>query len=121
MRNQPEYSFFKNWGYALSGFLEVLKNEKALKLELSVFTILTTLSMFFSFDISHRILMISCFFIVIIIELINSAIERCVDLVTLEFHELAKRAKDAASGAVMFANFLTTFIWAVFVYIDLIK
>jgi diacylglycerol kinase (ATP) len=120
MRNQPEYKFFKNWGYAMSGFLEVLKNETALRLEISVFVFLTVSSLFFEIPSIHRLLMFSCFFIVIMIELINSSIERCVDLVTKDFHNLAKHAKDAASAAVMTANFLTTFIWVYFIYNDII-
>ncbi|MCK9223772.1 MAG: diacylglycerol kinase [Candidatus Muirbacterium halophilum] len=119
MRNQPKYKFFKNWGYAMSGFLEVFKNETALRLEIIVFIILTIVSLFFKIPSIHRLLMYSCFFIVIIVELINSSIERCVDLITKDYHDLAKHAKDAVSAAVMTANFLTTFVWIFFIYTDI--
>lgn len=120
MRNQPKYKFFKNWGYAMSGFFEVIKNETALKLEIFIFVFLTIFSLFFEIPSIHRLFMFSCFFIVIMIELINSSIERCVDLITKDYHVLAKYSKDAASASVMTANFFTTFVWLYFIYVDII-
>jgi diacylglycerol kinase (ATP) len=118
MRRQPKYKFLKNWGYAVSGFFEVLKNETAFKLELIVFSILVLLLILIKIPFLHKIAMISSVFIVIITELLNSSIERTVDLVTKEYHILAKHAKDAASGGVMFSNFLATFIWISLIYLD---
>ncbi len=116
MRRQPKYKFFKNWSYAISGFFEVVKNETAFKIELVLFVLLTIFLFNSRIPTDNRLIMLSCFFLVIIVELLNSAIERCVDLVTKDFHELAKAAKDAAAGAVMFANFLTVVIWCYYLY-----
>ena len=57
-------------------------------------------------------LLIGSLVIVMIVELMNSAVEAVVDRVSLERHELSKRAKDIGSGAVMLALFLAGGIWA---------
>ena len=118
MRRQPEYKFFKNWSYAVSGFFEVLKNETAFRIECIIFVLLISFLIVLEIPVLHKIIMISSVFIVIITELLNSSVERTVDLVTKEYHLLAKHAKDAASAAVMFSNFLCAFIWLTFLYID---
>ena len=46
MRNQPEYKFFKNFGYAREGLAEIFKNEKSFRIEICIF-LLATLSLFF--------------------------------------------------------------------------
>jgi len=117
MRNQPKYRFFKNWSYAISGFFEVVKNETAFKIELVIFILLTIFLFNSRISTDNRLIMLSCFFLVIIVELLNSAIERCVDLITEDFHELAKAAKDAAAGAVMFANFITFIVWIYYLFL----
>ena len=119
MRRQPKYKFFKNWSYAVSGFFEVLKNETAFRIECVIFAILTSILIILEFPILHKIIMISSVFIVIITELLNSSIERTVDLVTKEYHLLAKHAKDAASAAVMFSNLLCVIVWISFIYLNI--
>ena len=52
-------------------------------------------------------------FIVLIVEAINTSIEYAVDLVTKEWHEFAKKAKDTASSAVMFSILNAIFIWGI--------
>jgi len=116
MKNSPKYSFFKNWKYALAGFFEVLKTEKSFKIELIIFLFLFISLIFFKFDFLDNLFLISSIFIVIVTELLNSAIERAVDLVTLEKHDLAKKAKDAAAAAVMFSNFLCFLTWITILY-----
>lgn len=117
MRNQPKYSFFKNWNYALKGFFEVFKNETAFKIECIIFMFLFIALFFWDISLIHKLLLCISIFVVIITELLNSSIERCVDLVTKEYHELAKHAKDAAAAAVMFSNILCFLLWVTIIYI----
>jgi len=110
-RNQPKYSFFKNAGFAISGVREVYKNESAFKIEVILFTIIQPLLWILDIELYLKIVLFGSLFIPLIAELTNSAIERVVDLVTNEYHILAKQAKDAGSAVVLVANILTAFIW----------
>jgi diacylglycerol kinase (ATP) len=69
--------------------------------------------------ISKAIIFLSMF-IPIIAEVINSAIERVVDLVTLEYHDMAKRAKDMGSLIVFMSFVFMICIWGVVVYYELV-
>lgn len=59
----------------------------------------------------YQAVLIASLGFVLVVEILNSAIERVVDLVTKEHHILAKYAKDAASGAVFISIVTTSFIW----------
>lgn len=111
MRNQPEYAFFKNFGYALNGFKEIYKNESSFKIEIFVFSFLAFLLIFLNFDFVINLFLIFSMVLVLVVETINSAIERVVDLASADFHKLAGAAKDAGSCAVMICNFLCGGLW----------
>ena len=64
----------------------------------------------------HKLLLIAVFVQVLIIELINSAIEAVVDRVSLERHLLSKNAKDFGSAAVFLSMLLALATWAVIVW-----
>lgn len=113
LRNQPKYSFFKNTSYALNGLKDMVKTEKSFKIELAVSVIL--LAVLFLLDISlvYKILMFMSLMGMLIAEAINSAIERTVDLVTLEHHHMAGRAKDAGSAVVFLSIAVLVITWTV--------
>jgi diacylglycerol kinase (ATP) len=111
MLNKPKFGLFRNTSFALQGLAEVFKNESSFKVEVYIFIVCQIL--FFSIPIpllAKAILSTSCF-LPLFAELANSAIERNVDLVTMEFDKRAKAAKDAGS-AMVFASFIITgIIW----------
>lgn len=111
MRNQPKYHFMKNSTYALSGLKEVLENETSFKIELILFCFLSAIIWFTPITFISKAILQGSLFIPLLIEIINSAIERTVDLVTTEYNEMAKRAKDAGSAAVLISLLFTCFIW----------
>lgn len=111
MRNQPKYHFFKNTHYALAGLRDVLKNETSFKVEFAIFLILQIVVFFLPLPLIAKILLSGSLFAPLIVEILNSAIERAVDLVTLEEHELAKRAKDAGSAAVFVSLVFAFVVW----------
>ena len=111
--NKPRYSFIKNFGYALEGFVHVFRHELIFRIEAALFVALSVAA--WSTDVSkceHLWLQISLFF-PIIAELINSAVERGVDLSTREYHHLAKAAKDSAAAACLLSVVMTALVWAV--------
>lgn len=111
MRNQPKYHIVKNTRYALSGLKDAYLNETSFKLELIVISCLILVLIFVQIELVYKMILGISLFIPLITELINSSIERTVDLVTLKHHELAKRAKDLGSSAVFVSILMTSSIW----------
>ncbi len=111
MNNKPKYSLFKNGIYALEGLIHVVKTESSFRLELffSFFSILFIILL--PVDLAYKLILFVTLFIVFIAELLNSAIENVVDLVTKEIHPLAKSAKDIGATAVLFSLILHILCW----------
>jgi diacylglycerol kinase (ATP) len=97
--------------YALDGFAAAFKYEDSFRLEVLLALILIPLA--FSMHISPigKALMIASVLLVLIIELLNSAIEAIIDRISLENHVLAKRAKDFGSAAVMLSVINVVVVW----------
>lgn len=117
---KPKYKFFSNFSYAMAGVLAMLKNEVAFRLELIFIVPALILSFFLPINLQTHLILVGVLFFIIIAECFNSAIESCVDLVTDEFHQKAKIAKDCASAGVFFTVVLALLTWA-FVLFDLYK
>lgn len=117
MRNQPKYNFFKNTSYALKGLLDLIKTESSFKIELIITIILIPFIFIIDATLTNKLIMFITLFGMILTETINSAIERVVDLVTLEHHEMAGRAKDMGSAAVFISICIFVITWC-FVLFD---
>jgi len=113
MNNKPRYSLFKNTKYALDGLKHAFKTESSFKLELFAAVFIVLGIIFIDVSLIYKIALFITGILVLIVELINSAIENVVDLVTKEIHPLAKNAKDIGSTAVMFCIGLHVIIWIV--------
>lgn len=98
-------------GYSIQGLKSAFKYEAAFRQELLLAAILIPLACYLEVSQIERILMIVPVFLVVIIEIINSAIEAVVDRIGSEHHELSGRAKDMGSAAVFIALILTAYIW----------
>lgn len=108
-----KFSLYKNFLHTLAGLLEVSKNEKPMQLELVVLALALVLMFFIDLEIYKKIILILSIFFVIFAELVNSAIERVVDLATSDYHPLAKAAKDAGSAIVFVAIVISLGIWGI--------
>ena len=86
---------------AIEGILWAVKSERHLRYHFIAALALLFLALFFRVSALEFFLLILAALLVIFAELINTAIETVVDLVTDDYHELAKRAKDIAAGAVL--------------------
>jgi len=111
MNNKPKYTLFKNASYALAGFIHAFKNETSFKLELLIAFIIFPAIYFLPFALAYKLILVVTYFIIMISELLNSAVENIVDLVTTEIHPLAKAAKDIGSAAVLFSVILHIICW----------
>ncbi|MDH5465232.1 MAG: diacylglycerol kinase [Thiovulaceae bacterium] len=109
--NKPKYTLLKNWGYAMNGLFEVTKNESSFKLQVVAFFALQIVAFLLPIDIGYKVILGLSMFIPIMAELVNSAIERVVDLVTTDYQIMAKYAKDAGAALVFTSIILTSLIW----------
>ncbi|KFA58072.1 diacylglycerol kinase [Gilliamella sp. Choc4-2] len=97
--------------YSLKGFKSAIKYEIAFRQELILLVIAYIIVMLIDFSIYERILLLGSIGVVMIIELLNSAIECVVDRIGSERHELSGRAKDYGSAAVFLSLLLTVILW----------
>lgn len=101
----------KATGYSAKGLRAAFKHEAAIRQELVMLAIAIVLVCVFDLSVIERILMLGVVVLVLIVELINSAIEAVVDRVGVEHHELSGRAKDIGSAAVMVSLAFAGFTW----------
>ena len=119
MTNKPKFNLFANISYALAGMVEVLRSERSFKTQLFVISLIGVALWFVPIATSSKAILFISTWIVLVAEAFNSAIERVVDLVTTEFHPLAKQAKDIGAFGVLLAFLLTAGIWAVVILFEL--
>lgn len=98
--------------YSLSGIKEAYRNEDAFRQELLLAAILLPLAFWLDAAASARALMVGSVLLLLIVELLNSAIEATVDRISLDDHRLAKRAKDLGSAAVLITIVNLIVVWA---------
>jgi len=99
------------FGYSLAGFRAAYTHEKAFRQEALLAAILIPLALWLPASNPGKALMIASVLMVIIVELLNSAIEATVDRISLDSHDLAKRAKDIGSAAVLVSLVNLIVVW----------
>lgn len=97
--------------YSLSGLAAAARHEDAFRQELILVALLTPVALWLGDTGVERALLIGSLILVLIAELLNSAIEATVDRISLESHRLAKRAKDFGSAAVMLSLANAGVVW----------
>lgn len=100
------------FGYSLQGFQSAFKHEDAFRQEVFLAVIMIPLAFYIGKTRAEQALMIVSVLLVLIVELINSAIEAAVDHTSLERHPLAKQAKDIGSAAVFIALVIVAVVWS---------
>lgn len=103
---------YKAAGYSLKGLTAAWKNEAAFREESLVIVPAILLSFYLDVSNIERILMDGSLILVILVELLNSAVEAAIDRIGTEHHELSGRAKDMGSAAVFIAIGFALFTWA---------
>jgi diacylglycerol kinase (ATP) len=96
---------------ALEGLAAAWRHEVPFRLELAAAAVLLPLALYLGKTPLERALLLGCIFLVLIVELLNSALETTVDRVSLDDHPLAKRAKDIASAAVGLSLVNAAAVW----------
>lgn len=100
----------KSFGYAFEGLWNTVKSERNMQIHLG-FTVCVIIAGFiFRISVTEWMFCLVLFALVISLELVNTALEAAVDVATDEWRPLAKKAKDAAAGAVLVAAILAAVI-----------
>ena len=99
-------------GYSINGFRSALRHEEAFRQEVLLAVVLIPLAVISPAAGLGKALMIFSVLLVLIVELLNSAIEAAVDRISLDHHRLAKRAKDIGSAAVFLSLVNVAVVWA---------
>jgi diacylglycerol kinase (ATP) len=97
--------------YSLDGLGAAYRHEDAFRQETWLAALMLPLALWLGDSAVERALMAACVLLVLIVELVNSAIEAAVDRISLENHRLAKRAKDIGSAAVLIALINVVVVW----------
>ena len=97
-------AIIESFNYAVSGIITAIKTEKSMRVHYSIAVLVLLSSLFFDFNRTEFLLLLFAVSLVVISEMINTAIERTIDLVTKDFHPLARLVKDVAAGAVLIAT-----------------
>jgi len=99
------------YGYSLAGFRAAYKHEDAFRQEIHLAIVLIPLALWLPVTHMAKAMMIGSVLLVIMVELLNSAIEAAVDRISLDNHDLAKRAKDIGSSAVLVSLINVVLVW----------
>ncbi|CDL79708.1 diacylglycerol kinase [Xenorhabdus cabanillasii] len=97
--------------YSAKGIKAAWQNEAAFRQEVILAILAVIVAFSFDFGMLERLFLISSVILVVIVEVLNSAIEAVVDRIGSEYHALSGRAKDMGSAAVFLAVILALFIW----------
>jgi diacylglycerol kinase (ATP) len=108
-------------GYSMKGFKAALKYESAFRQELTLALVLTPAAFLLGDNITQYILLLGSLLIVLIVELLNSAVEAVVDRTGNDHHVLSGRAKDMGSAAV-FVSLMNVFVvWGLVIFQNYFK
>lgn len=101
----------KAFGYSLQGFRDCYRHEAAFRQEFLLALVLVPLGLWLGDNGVERALLIGSWLLVMIVELLNSAVEATVDRFGPEHHKLSGRAKDIGSASVFLAISLSSVVW----------
>ncbi len=110
----------KHWwntlGYALEGLHAAYRHEDAFRLELLAAALAIPLALWLPVGNIAKAVLVGSILLVLLVELLNSAIEATVDRISLEDHDLAKRAKDIGSAAVLLSIVNAATVWGLVLF-----
>lgn len=97
--------------YSLAGLSEAVRVESAFRQELILAVVLLPLAAWLPVTAVERVLLIGVVLLLLVVELLNSALEAVVDRISLAIHDMSRRAKDFGSAAVFVTLALVAIVW----------
>lgn len=102
---------YRAFGYSWAGLKATFRTEAAFRQELALCAILAPLACYLDITALERALLLASLVLVLLVELMNTAIETLVERISPEIHPLSKKAKDIGSAAVLLALLLAAILW----------
>lgn len=106
MSGQKKPPLYKSFGFAFEGIFAVVKKERNMQIHCCMMVLVILAGLFFQISAVEWCICFVLFGLIMSLELVNTAVESVVDLVTEERRPLAKLAKDAGAGAVLIASIM---------------
>lgn len=110
LKNQGKTKFIESVNHAIDGITYTVEHERNFKIELFFMVAVLIAGIYFKVSKIEWLVLLLTSSSVLTLELVNTGIERCVDLVTKDYHDLAKAAKDIAAGAVFIMSIFSVCI-----------
>ena len=110
LKTQGRSSFGVSFNHAMDGIEFALNHERNIKIEIFMGICASILGFLLNISIIEWAIIVLVIAMVLCLELVNTAIERAVDLTTKEYHELARVAKDVSAGAVLVMSMFSVVI-----------
>jgi diacylglycerol kinase (ATP) len=108
----------KAFVYSYQGFCATFKSEAAFRQDLVCCLFFGGLAIWFNIPILHRCLLFASLILILLAELINTAIETVIDRISEEYHELSKKAKDIGSLLVLLSFICAGILWLGVIFAD---
>lgn len=102
--------------WSLAGLKAAWVHEQAFRIEIVASFIILPLAFYLGETHIEKVLLIASWLLVLVVELLNSAIEATVDRISTDFHELSGRAKDLGSAAVFMSNIIFACTWIILIF-----
>lgn len=93
-----------SFNYAIQGIVYALRTQRNMRIHFTAAFFMIILSLFFNFSRLELLILFFTISLVIVTEMVNTAIEKTIDMITKEYHQLAEIAKNVAAGAVLIAS-----------------
>jgi diacylglycerol kinase (ATP) len=106
----------KACGWSCDGIKATFTSQAAFRFEVAVAVIFTPVAFLLGRTPVERLLLVAALIAVLVVELINTAVEAVVDRVGLDYHDLSKLAKDAGSAAVLLTTLYGFSVWGYILY-----
>jgi len=102
--------------YSAAGMRAAFHSEEAVRMEVAAFIVMAPLGLWLGSTDVEKVLLVGSLVLVLLMELTNTAIEKVVDRVSQDYHELSRVAKDIGSATVLISIALVLFVWTVILY-----
>lgn len=119
MQKTPTNGLTRLWRatvYSIQGLTAAWRNEAAFRQECWAVAVLLPAAFFLGNDALERALLIFSLLLILVVELINSALESAIDRIGPEWHELSGRTKNLGSAAVMLSLIVAAVVWGLIVF-----
>lgn len=106
----------KAFTYSYAGFVSAFKSEEAFRQDIALCGIMAGIAVWLDVSAVQTALLFSSLLLILLMELVNTAIEVIIDRISEEYHELSKKAKDIGSLLVLLAFMYALIIWGAVLY-----